>query len=192
MEKLILTISGSPRYDGYSSKMLQYFIQSLKENSCEEAFCIRHYDSFKCSFAPCNDCRACRGFEGCANRDMDVFYEDFERADCIVIATPIYNLSFPAPLKVIIDRMQRYYNARFSLGKRPPIAKHRKVILLAAAGSSDEDGYVVKRQLERIFTVTNCELAQSVIFSGTDELNCEDNFPYDEIYSAASEMIKKI
>lgn len=176
MKKIIMTIGGSPRKDGYSAKMLKCFTESLHELSVEHLVEIRHYDTFKCAFAPCTDCRACCKFEGCVNHDMDGFFRDFETADGIVIATPIYNMSFPAPLKAVIDRMQRYYNARFSLGKRPPIAKHRPVILLALAGDPNENGEIMKKQLERVFTVTNCALISSDVCNGTDTSSLDD-FP---------------
>ena len=105
--KTILTVSGGPRQDGASARMLQCFTETLLRFSGEHSFVFRHYDAYGSGFAPCTDCRACRHFEGCVQPDMDGFWHDFENADGIVIATPIYNLSFPAPLKVIIDRMQR-------------------------------------------------------------------------------------
>lgn len=167
-----MTINGSPRKNGFSAKMLQCFT----EYSVGHGVSVRNYNAFESSFAPCTDCRACRKFEGCVNHDMDKFYRDFENAIAIVITTPIYNMTFPAPLKTIIDRMQRYYNARFYLNKRPPIAKYRPVYLFAAAGAPNEKGDVVIKQLKRIFTVTNCELAGTYIFENTDNISIDD-FP---------------
>ena len=184
INKKIIAISGSPHNDGYSAKMLQCFTELLDASSVEHSILIRHYDAFECAFAPCIDCRACREFEGCANDDMDKFFSDFETADGIIFSTPIYNMSFPAPLKAIVDRTQRYYNARFSLGKRPPIDNHRPAALLMSAGSYDEDGDIVIRQLRRIFTVTNCTLVCHAICAGTDCLGRREFLPsgvHDEI-----------
>ncbi len=174
MKKIIMTIGGSPRKNGYSTAMLKCFTDMLYGFSVEHFIEIRHYNTYDCRFAPCTDCRACCKFEGCINHDMDQFFHDFEMADAIVIATPIYNMSFPAPLKAVIDRMQRYYNARFSLNKRPPIAKHRPVVLLAASGSTDDDGEIMVKQLKRVFTVTNCELISSSVCKGTDKISLDD------------------
>lgn len=84
---------------------------------------------------PCDDCRYCYHREGCSKRDLDDFYAALEEADLVVIATPVYHLSFPAPLKALIDRLQRYWSARFILGKRPPISKGKRLVLLTASGS---------------------------------------------------------
>lgn len=195
MKKIIMTIGGGPRKDGYSAKMIKCFTKALRDFSVEHLVQIRHYDAFDCAFAPCTDCRVCCELEGCVNHDMDKFFHDFETADAIVIATPVYNMSFPAPLKAIIDRMQRYYNARFSMGKRPPIAKHRPVALLASAGSSGEDGEIMVKQLKRVFTVTNCELLSSTVCKGTDT-SCIDDFPEqpikDMIYQSAHDVLDSI
>lgn len=191
MDKFIMTIGGSPRKNGFSAKMLKCFTESLRQHSVEHCLSIRHYDAYSCDFMPCTDCRACCKFEGCVNHDMDEFFADFERCDAIVIATPIYNMSFPAPLKVMIDRMQRYFSARFSLGKRPPIAKHRPVILLASGGDVREDGAFIVKQLERIFTVTNCELVDSVVLNGTDKLDIKD-FPDERIRDVICDLTKTI
>lgn len=158
---LIMTISGGPRKDGCSAEMLRRFTGRLNAS-------FVHYDAYDSHFAPCTDCRICREYEGCANSDMDAFFADFETADGIIIASPVYNLSFPAPMKAIIDRMQRYYSARFFLRKRPPIAKRRPVALLLSAGSCDEKGETAARQLETVFTVTNCELLCRVVVNNTD------------------------
>lgn len=178
-EKTILIISGSPHKNGNSAKMLQCFTELLEGLSVEHSLVTRHYNAFDCGFAPCTDCRACCVFEGCVNRDMDEFFRDFETADGMILATPIYNMSFPAPLKTILDRMQRYYNARFSLGKRPPIAKHRPAVLLMSAGDPNEDGEIAVRQLCRSFTVTNCTLVAHALWAGTDDVNCHEIPPLE-------------
>ena len=161
MIPVIMTISGSPRKDGDSADMLLQFTRELDAQFVA-------YDAYDSAYAPCIDCRACREYEGCVMDDMDGFFADFEAVAGIVIASPIYNMSYPAPLKAIFDRMQRYYSARFFLGKRPPIAGRRPVALLLSAGSEEENGDFATAQLKKIFTVTNCELVCRVVRSGTD------------------------
>ncbi len=162
MKPFILTISGGPRKDGCSAELLRRFTAGFSAR-------FAHYDAYEKNYAPCTDCRACREFEGCAIGDMDGFFADFEACDGIIIASPVYNMSFPAPMKAIIDRMQRYYSARFFLHKRPPIAKYRPVALLLSAGSKEEDGVLAAQQLKKIFTVTNCELLCQVTLNDTDK-----------------------
>ena len=98
---------GSPRQDGICQELInqvrKYFLD------CE----IKLYDSYKLAPSPCTDCKWCEYHDGCSNKDLDIFFEDFEDADYIAFFTPVYNNFFPAPIKAILDRFQRYYNARY-------------------------------------------------------------------------------
>ena len=82
---------------------------------------IREYNVYDLAPAPCTDCKYCEYHDGCSNKDLDIFFEDFEEADFIAFFTPVYNNFFPAPLKAVIDRFQRYYSARFKRGANPPV-----------------------------------------------------------------------
>ena len=70
--KKLLIIMGSPRQDGICRELInqvsKYFLD------CE----IKVYDSYKLSPAPCTDCKWCEYHEGCSNKDLDVFFEDFD------------------------------------------------------------------------------------------------------------------
>ena len=173
-----MTIFGGPRRDGCSAEMMRIFTGAV------DAEYLR-YDAYEQNFAPCTDCRYCREYEGCSIDDMDGFFADFEACDGIVISSPVYNMSFPAPMKAILDRMQRYYSARFFLNIRPPIARRRPVALLLSAGSAGEKGDVAAGQLERIFTVTNCELVCRVVLSGTDNSASKEEIKPEIIREAA-------
>ena len=105
---------------------------------------------------------------------MDDFYAALEEADLVVIATPVYHLSFPAPLKALIDRLQRYWSARFILGKRPPISKGKRLVLLTASGSgSPEGGPLLEKQLAPPLTVIHAVLAERVHAVGADSPDFE-------------------
>lgn len=178
MTPVFMTISGGPRKDGCSANLLRLFTNEL-----DAAFV--HYDAYDKNYAPCTDCRICREYEGCANSDMDSFFADFESCDGIIIASPVYNMSFPSPMKAIIDRMQRYYSARFFLNKRPPVEKRRPAALLLSAGSEEEDGAFAALQLNKIFTVTNCQLLCNVTVNNTDT-DAPIEFPEAEIARKAA------
>ena len=83
-------------------------------------------EAYHQKIAPCLGCGFCEHKEGCVNSDFDQIDHLLRTCDYLVVASPVYNLSFPAPLKAIFDRTQRYFSARFVRGERPPIAKHKK------------------------------------------------------------------
>lgn len=162
MRKLLI-INGSPRENGVSAEVInqvkQYFY------NCE----IKQYDTFKMAPAPCCDCKYCEYHDGCSNRDLDLFFEDFEDADYIAFFSPIYNNFFPAPLKAIIDRFQRYYSARFKRGAKPPIKKHKRVGAVIVSGSNARQcaDYMIST-LKQSFSVLNGEVCARYYIPNTD------------------------
>lgn len=161
--KNLLIINGSPRENGVSSQLIaqvkKYFID------CN----IKEYDSYKTAPAACNDCKYCEYHDGCSNKDLDIFFEDFEEADYIIFFSPVYNNFFPAPLKAIIDRFQRYYNARFKRGAKPPIKKHKKVGVVIVSGSNCRRcADYMASTLKQAFTILNGELSARYYIPDTD------------------------
>ena len=72
-------------------------------------------------------------------------------------------------MKAWLDRTQRYFEARFALGKKPPIPKHRQAVLLLTMGSQDEFAVkVCTHQLERAFSVMNTTLSAWAVWDATD------------------------
>ena len=102
-------------------------------------------------------------------------FKKFETADVIVFATPIYFMGVPAPFKALIDRFQRYYEARFRRNMQNPIAKRRKAALIVTSGSDGEIGYeVIKHQLLQAFSVLNIELCGVTLAKNTDKCGVDN------------------
>ncbi len=72
-------------------------------------------------------------------------------------------------MKALLDRTQRYFEARFSLGVRHPIKKRRQAVLLLAMGQQEDFALeVTAYQLQRAFSVMNTELSGCAVWDGTD------------------------
>ena len=135
---------------------------------------VNAYDE---DIAPCNACGFCQKQEGCSNHDMDQIDILLRRASAIVVATPVYNLSFPAPLKAIIDRFQRYFEARFCLGIKPALPTPKTAALLVTLGSEDMTGVeIMEKQLKLPFSVMNTTLNHTVVWSHTDKACIDEEF----------------
>lgn len=160
----VLVIFGSPHAEGPTARLTGAALAALPEGTR-----MMLWDCYARMPAPCNDCGYCRRQEGCSKRDLDEFYEDLEAADRLLFATPVYHGSFPAPMKAVLDRLQRYWSARFVLGIRPPIQKPKQGVLLTVSGSpSDEGGRLIERQLAPHLTVLNTVLIGAVHYTGAD------------------------
>jgi len=163
-QKQILVFFGSPHKNGSTAQLLNAFLAPLAADT--QITIINAYERY---VAPCIACNACTVAQRCSQSDFDDIDDLIRSADVIVIATPVYNLSFPAPLKAIIDRMQRYFSARFSLGVKQPIEKHKTAALLVTSGSRNLDGAnFISRQVKTTFSVMNTSFEDMVVWVGTD------------------------
>ena len=164
--KKLLIINGSPRKNGVCAEVIKQVKPCFAD--CE----IREYDTYKLAPAPCIACNYCEMHDGCSNHDLDVFFEDFEEADYIAFFSPVYNNFFPAPLKAIIDRFQRYYSARFCRGANPPIEKPKSVGLVVTSGSAGKNARqnadYMFNTLKQCFEVLNGDVKARYYIPGTD------------------------
>lgn len=161
----VLALMGSPRKNGYTAKLLGALLREFPKGTDIEIVSL-----YELNPTPCNACGYCKAGNGCSKKDLEEFFKKFETADVIIFATPIYFMGVPAPMKALIDRFQRYYEARFRRNVKYPIEKRRKAALIVTSGSDGEIGYeVVKHQLLQAFSVLNIELRGAMLARNTDK-----------------------
>lgn len=169
---MALVLFASPR-NGYTKKLLDAFLDGLCDN-----YDVRIIDCYKLSPAPCTACGVCERADTCVFSDLDEYNTLLNKAELLVFASPVYNLSMPSPLKAIVDRSQRYFSKRFSLGVMPPIEVYKRAVLLLTCGSSDRSGFdIITKQLSKMFTILNTKLYTSVCMPNTDDIT--DVTPYE-------------
>lgn len=160
----VLAILGSPKKAGYTSKLLGTLLRQFPKGTEIETVNI-----FELNPTPCNACGYCKACDGCSKKDLDEFFKKFESADIIIFATPVYNMSVPAPLKALLDRFQRYFEARYRRNASA-IQKKRKAIIMVTSGGDGEVGYeVVKHQFLSLFPCLNIELKGTMLARNTDK-----------------------
>lgn len=156
-------IDGSPHADGATARLTAAFLEALPPEIAVERF-----SCFARRPLACDDCRFCHRRDGCSKRDLDDFYRLLEAADLLLFASPVYNRSFPAPMKALLDRQQRYWAARFVRGVRPPIPRPKRAVLLTVSGGPQPEGIHLEQQLRPALTVLHTTLEASVHACGTD------------------------
>jgi multimeric flavodoxin WrbA len=160
-------LTGSPRKDGVTARMAALFAEKWKNAvpGNETVF----VNAYQTAVKPCIHCGGCRKSPSCVYDDYTAFDTGFKTADVLVVAAPVYGLGFPAPLKAVLDRTQQYFEAKFSRGINPPLAKHKKALLLAATGSPDTRGVsFIKEELALVCKLINADLCGVVFVSNTD------------------------
>lgn len=116
-------IIGSPRKNGNTAILAREAARALtgEKNVCEEFFLN------EISFSGCQACNACKQEEKTPciiNDGMKGIYEAIERADGIIVATPIYFGSVSGQTKNWLDRMFPYitYDLKSQLPGRIPLS----------------------------------------------------------------------
>lgn len=187
--KHALVLFSSPHKDGHTKKLLEAFLDGLKREDWQ----VKSLDVCKVNIHPCIACGYCQKADGCAFRDLDEFDRDLRACDLLVIATPVYNLSFPAQLKAVIDRFQRYFEARFARGIRPAIATHRDAVLLLTMGRYDLFAVeVCEKTLRQSFSVMNTTLKKTVVLPDTDRADCENSSIFAKAQEIAIEIAREL
>ena len=159
--KKTVVLFGAPHKNGVTGQVLEHFLAATADE-------ITVVDAFARAVMPCDDCRGCHALPRCVKRDMDDVYDAVEQADRLIFLTPVYNRSFPAPLKAVVDRLQCYWARRFVHGIRPPIAKPKTALLITVCGSDRDDGACVEYQLAPQLTVLHVTDTKTLHIRGTD------------------------
>ncbi len=98
----ILGIVGSPRKNGNTEILMKEALKVAQEAGCEtEMFLMSEKQ-----VAPCDACGTCFEVGSCVVKDdMQELYQMMDRADGIIIGSPVYFGTVSAQTKAIMDRM---------------------------------------------------------------------------------------
>lgn len=155
----VCVIFGSPHKKGNTASLLEEYTKKIPKEAE-----IRIINCYEESVSPCTDCKVCGKTGRCVKKDMDSIYKAVEESDLLIFASPVYNLSFPSPMKAVLDRFQVYFNRRFSLNLRPPIEKPRKAVILLTHDSDKYGGAEhAVTALKMLCTVLNAEVTDIMI-----------------------------
>lgn len=163
-KKNSLILFGSPKLNGHTAKALNILTYKLSNN-----YTFKNINAYEENIHPCMDCGLCISKNACQFDDFNEIHNYLAASELLIIATPVYNLSFPAPLKAIFDRMQRYFCARLKRNIRPTFALPKQAIVLLTQGSNDLTGIdIITCQLKLIFSIIDTKLTAKIILQNTD------------------------
>jgi multimeric flavodoxin WrbA len=121
---------------------------------------------------PCQHCDACLEAGRCRiEDDMAMVYRELERADRIVLASPLHFMGMTAQAKAMIDRCQVLWARKYVL-KKPPLGdrRQRKGLFIAVGGMKlanlFESALVTVKALFKVLDIT---YAGELLFPGMDE-----------------------
>lgn len=111
----VLAIVGSPRKGKNNDTLVDYILKGI-DKTCENQVMIEKFYADKLKVQPCKACDGCTRKRGCVLKDdMGQLYEKFDKADIVIISSPLYFNSVSAQLKTIIDRNQAIWSSKYVL-----------------------------------------------------------------------------
>ncbi|MDR2797189.1 MAG: NAD(P)H-dependent oxidoreductase [Treponema sp.] len=168
--KNALVLMGSPRPKGATAALVDCFVTQWHDQMRPEDP-VQIIPAYEAALKPCIHCGYCKHTQGCTYDDFIPIDRAFQDADLLVVASPVFCLGFPAPLKAILDRTQQYYEAKFSLGIQKPVKRPKYALFLVTFGSSDSRGAaMMEEQLRLVFHLLNARLEHTIMARNTDTL----------------------
>ena len=148
----VLLINGSPNHDGATAKALKEMEKIFLEEGIEISNVLVGVNAVR----GCVDCGKCREIGRCIFNDLvnEVALE-FEKADGLVIASPVYYASANATLIGLLDRL--FHSTRFS-----------KTMKVGAAIATARRGGITSTfdQLNKYFTISGMPIASGQYWNG--------------------------
>ncbi len=123
----VVSLCGSPRWDGFSSRLHDEFLEPVLESGLS----VERVYAYDGEFNPCIACGHCRDAAECVFSDsMEPLCDFLVNAPGISISSPVYFSSLPGPLKCIIDRCQVIWE----MARRSEDINEKTAFLIMAGG----------------------------------------------------------
>lgn len=191
--KTLLAIAPSPRRNGNSELLLNEFCRAAADAGWQ--IDMLHVNSL--TFRPCQACDACAKDGRCiVQDDMQTVYPRITDADALVVASPVTFGSANAQLKMLIDRFQCWWHAKYNLKKPfvPDEAGRRGFFICVGALKRKQYCENAIEIIKVFFHNINHRFAGSICFRGYDEKGAvaKDPAVLAEAYQAGKDFIASV
>ncbi len=166
----ILVLFGSANQKGYTQTLLKLFLENYLPQ-LHNTYAIETVYITEQKYLPCSGCGACQQTGICPWNHKDHYdrlLQKIDAADTIILASPLYFMNFPAPVKAMIDRTQQIFAQKF-FTKTRSMEQTKKGILIASCGSADKEGFIpMKSTAKLFFQCIGAGFAQHLFACNTD------------------------
>ncbi|OLS02022.1 flavodoxin family protein [Tissierella creatinophila] len=174
--KNVVALMGSPRKNKNTNEALNQVLDNMNKKEYK----IKKIYLGDLKINPCTGCDYCGHKVNCVQKDdMDILYEEFDNADVVILASPLYFNSFNGLTKNIIDRCQRYWSLKYSHGQDYMRNKDRKGICICVGGApfTFNQFIGINPILDYFFKSINVEQIGNYFISNTDKEPVETQEP---------------
>lgn len=167
-KRTILVLNGSPRRRGSCSQLLEAVLDGIGSVAPDTA--VLCYDLYELNLKPCIHCDGCLQTGKCIIRDdMAVLDEAFVAMAGMVVAAPIYFSHLCAQTKMMVDRCQPYWVAKYIL-KESRFPLHRPGLFVATGGQPQYGSQFAgaSHTMRLLGKMLNVDIQQEVLVPNTD------------------------
>ena len=153
---------------------MEDFIQGIqKRGGVAERIYIRELP-----LQPCKGCGKCLQDKKCVIRDpMDWLGEKIRNTPLFALATPVYFLSFPSPLKTFLDRLQPYWAMKEIHGENIREKEGKGIFICTAASREDKIFECIEKQARILFRTLEYRMMAKHLIGGMEGKGEIRNFP---------------
>lgn len=171
--KKVLALMGSPRKNKNTNKLLDFLLEGIGELNYEiDKVYLRDLE-----IQSCTGCDHCGRVGDCVFKDgMDHIYTGFDNSDIIIFAAPLYFNSINGMAKNVVDRCQKYWSIKYSLGQNYKRNEDRKGIFLSVGGAPhthDQFNGTIP-VMDFFFKAINADYIGNYFVSNTDKFSIEE------------------
>lgn len=163
----MVIVLGSPRKNGNSEILARAVAEGLEKNSGT----VEYIRLNTLSIRPCQGCGGCDKTGVCVIQDdLTDIYERVDKADRLLLVSPIYFYALSAQAKIFTDRMQARWSRRYNLKERFREGEGRRGYLLATAASKGKKLFESSELTARyLFDALDLECGESLLVNGVDD-----------------------
>ncbi len=162
----VLGINCSPRIGGNTDLLLDKVLEGCKTKGAKIEKVILN----ELKISPCQECANAKDDGSCiVQDDMQSLYKKIKDCDAIVFASPIFFGSLSAQAKIMIDRFQCTWRAKYIL-KKDIGYKRIKGYFISIEGSNRKDFFDnAKSIVKNLFATINAEYSGELFCSSIDD-----------------------
>jgi multimeric flavodoxin WrbA len=166
LEMYVLGISGSPRIGGNTDILLDKALEGARAEGAKTEKVILN----TLKFSPCQECENMRDDGICIiEDDMQALYKKIEEADAVILASPIFFGSLSAQTKMMIDRFQCLWRAKYMF-KKSIFSKKKRGCFISVEASERKDFFDnAKSIVKNLFATIEAEYREELFCPGVGE-----------------------
>ncbi len=183
----VLGISGSPRIGGNTDILLEKALEGARSTGANAEKIVLS----NLTFSPCQECQNLKDDGSCIiEDDMQLIYKKIEEIDALILTSPIFFGSLSAQTKMMIDRFQCAWRAKYILKKE--LFKKKKIgVFLCVAASGKKDFFDnAKSIVKNLFATISVDYKEELFCAGVDKKG--DILKHPDFLNKAYELGERI